>query len=296
MGPSSASAPANPKAPSTKSFWKSTTTSKRFIAAPPPLPAAPPTGARFVHLGLHVNAHHVQILGRHETRLRDAEHLRDAAQILVAEVGPLHASAARGDVGEALRAAQALASGVFGVVEGGLAHAHVLEVYLERGRERQIPVRRAPPRCRPPGQTAATARTRGRPTRPRAAFPVRCATISASERGEPQLRQVHLDDVLFARKVLAAQGERAGFLASHAGVHEQRGHNSSLREPQSVGEPGPAERVGVAHVGAKGGRVHVMRAAGVAGDAHMAVVAVAVADPQHVARLASDTGSRAEAA
>ena len=60
---------------------------------------------------------------------------------------------------------------------------------------------------------------------------------------------------------------------------------SFLCESERMRKPGPAQRIGIAHARAKRGGVNVVRAPGIAGDASMSVVPVAVADPQHIAGL-----------
>ena len=97
--------------------------------------------ARALSICLDVDAHDVQPLGRHEADFGNAEHLGDANDVLVTEVCTLYEAAARGDVRDALRFADALAARVLGVMERQLAHADMFKVRFKRSRKRKIPVR-----------------------------------------------------------------------------------------------------------------------------------------------------------
>lgn len=99
--------------------------------------------ASLIQVRLDVGAHHVQVFGGGEARLGNAEHAGDAAEVLVAVVHGAHLTAARGDVGEVLGAAQPLAATLLRVAEGHAHNGRVLDVDFQRRRERQIPVGRA---------------------------------------------------------------------------------------------------------------------------------------------------------
>ena len=101
------------------------------------------SNAGSVHARLHVDAHHVQVLGGDKARLGDAEHAGDAAKVLVAVVHGAHPAASRGDVRKVLGSTQPLAAPLVSVMEGHAHDRRMLDVDLQRRRERQVPVRRA---------------------------------------------------------------------------------------------------------------------------------------------------------